>query len=82
MNHHALEPSLRIGKEGITEAVIKQLKNQLKKHKIIKVKFLPSAIKNNKKQLAQELAEKTNTKIVHKVGFIVVLEKAKSAKAR
>lgn len=74
-NHHAIAPSLHIGKQGITETVVKQAIKQLKKHKIIKVKFLPSAAKEGKKQLVQELAEKTKSRIVHKVGFIVVLAK-------
>ena len=77
VNHHALEPAIRIGKAGITENVIKQIKTIMKKKKVIKVKFLASAIKNNKKELVKELAEKTNTKIIHKVGFIAVLERLK-----
>ena len=75
INHHVLEPSVRIGKAGITENIIKQIKDQLKKKKVIKVKFLSTAIKDNKKELANELAQRTNSKIIHKVGFIVVLSK-------
>lgn len=74
-NHHRIAPSLRIGKQGITETVVKQVIKQLKKHKIIKVKFLPSAVKEGKKQLVQELVQRTHSKLVHKVGFIVVLAK-------
>jgi len=77
INHHALQPSIRIGKSGITDNVIKQLKTILKKKKIIKVKFLPSAIHDNKRELIKELADKTNTKVTHKVGFIAVLERLK-----
>ncbi len=68
-----IETSIRIGKAGITENVVKQVKSMLKKKKIIKVKFLPSAVKGNKNELFKELAEKTNSKIIHKVGFVVVL---------
>lgn len=77
VNHHTLQPSIRIGKAGITENLIKQVIAQIKKKKTIKVKFLPSAIQDNKKELVKELAEKTRTKVVHKVGFIAVLEKIK-----
>jgi RNA-binding protein YhbY len=77
INHHAIEASLRIGKSGITDNIIKQAIEQLKKKKVIKVKFLPSAVKNNKKELVKELAERARARIVHKVGFIVVLEKVK-----
>jgi len=77
VNHHILEPSIRIGKAGITENVIKQIKDQLKKKRVIKVKFLSSAIKDNKKELVNELAQRANAKIIHRVGFIAVLEKIK-----
>ncbi len=92
MPNTQIETSLRIGKAGITENVVKQVIKMLKKKKIVKVKFLPSAIKEDhgeqsspgparslagKKELFQELAEKTHSKIIHKVGFIVVLERVK-----
>ena len=77
VNHHALQPSLRIGKGGITDNVVKQVIVLLKKRKVIKVKFLPTAIHDNKKELVKELVEKTRAKVIHKVGFIVVLEKVK-----
>lgn len=77
MNHHELEPTVRIGKAGITDSVVDDVKNQLKKRKTIKVKFLPTAFNGNKKALAKELAQKVNAKIVHQVGFVVVLERLK-----
>lgn len=77
VNHHALDPALRIGKAGITDNVVKQVIVLLKKRKVIKVKFLASAIKDDKKELIKELVEKTRAKVLHKVGFIVVLERLK-----
>ncbi len=77
MNHHELEPTVRIGKAGITDTVVDDVKKQLKKKKIIKVKFLPAAVTDNKKALAKELAQKVNAKIIHQVGFVVVLERLK-----
>ena len=70
-----IEATVRIGKQGITETVLKDIKTQLRRKKIVKVKFLPSAIKGNKKELAQELAKKTGAKIVQQIGFVVVLQK-------
>jgi len=77
VNHHALEPAIRIGKAGITENVVKQVIILLKKRKVIKVKFLASAIKDNKKELVKELVEKAHARVIHKVGFIAVLERLK-----
>lgn len=76
INHHALSPAIRIGKSGITDNVVKQIIAIIKKKKVIKVKFLPTAIKEDKKELVKELAERTHTRIIHKVGFIAVLSRA------
>jgi len=75
INHHNIDVSLRIGKEGLTDNVVKQATTLLKKHKVIKARFFASAIDGNKKALAAELAERTNSEIVHRVGFVVVLQR-------
>lgn len=73
-----LKPVLRIGKNGLTENVIKELKNQLKKKKLIKVKLLKSFIEGkDKKKIAKEIANKTNSKLIQQIGFVVVLYKEK-----
>lgn len=73
---NTLYPAMQIGKSGITVGLIKELKAQLKKKKIIKVKFMKSFIEDkNKKEVAQELAKKTNSDIISQVGFVVVLSK-------
>ncbi len=77
VNHHALEPAVRIGKAGITDNVVKQVITLLKKRKVIKVKFLASAIQDNKKARVNELAERAHARIIHRVGFIAVLERLK-----
>jgi len=71
-----LEPIVRIGKQGITDTVVEEVKLHLKKKKMIKVKLLSNvAKKENKKALAEELAERTNSEIIEQVGFVVVLHK-------
>lgn len=71
-----LEPVIRIGKAGLTEGVIKEIKLQLKKKNLIKVKLLKGALEQkDKKQLANELAEKTGSELIDRVGFVVVLYK-------
>ncbi len=75
VNHHKLAVMLRIGKDGLTDNVIKQAMTLLKKHKVIKARFFASAIDGNKKALSEQLANKTNSKIVHRVGFVVVLSR-------
>ena len=71
-----LEPIIRIGKNGITDSVVKEINEVLLKRKLIKVKFLKAALQDNdRKKLAQELAEKTCATLVESVGFVVVLYK-------
>ncbi len=69
---------LQVGKAGLTENVIEEAIQLLKKHKIIKVKFLPTAIKDDKKKLVNELAEKANARIRQRVGFTAVLVRKKN----
>lgn len=70
---------LQIGKAGITETAVAKAKEMLKKHKTIKIKMLPTAVKGDKKKLIDELAEKTNSKIKQRVGFTAVLVKKNTA---
>ena len=72
----ALEPVLRIGKNGLTEGMLKEIKEQLKRKKLIKIKFLKSAMEGkDKKKFSGEVAEKTGGEVVYQVGFVVVLWK-------
>jgi len=71
-----LEPILRIGKSGLTPGAIEEIKKQLKKRKLIKLKFLKPALEGkDRKELAKEIAEKTGSELIHQVGFVVVLYK-------
>ena len=71
-----LEPILRVGKNGLGEGQINEIKRTLQLKKLIKVKILKSFFEGKDKQaLAQELAEKTNSVLIDNVGNIVVLYK-------
>jgi RNA-binding protein len=71
-----LEPVIRIGKNGLTEGAIAEIKKLLKKYKLIKIKMLKGfAMDKNKKTVAREIAEKTDSELVQQVGFVVVLYK-------
>lgn len=68
-----LEPVVIIGKSGLTLGTINEIKKIAKKRKLIKVKILSSALKNNKKELIKAIVEKTNTSLIEAVGNVVVL---------
>ena len=77
INHHRLDPTVRIGKDGITQNIITQIKEQLRKKGTIKVKFFASGLGEDKKAAIESLAAQANATIVHQVGFVVVLERIK-----
>ena len=54
-----LQPVLRIGKYGLTENVINEIKKLLKKKKLIKIKILTNCPIENKNELINEVIEKT-----------------------
>ncbi len=69
-------PTITIGKEGITEKIVREIKIQIKKKKQLKVKFLKSAFETTDKKTSFELlADWSGTTILKKVGFVVVLGK-------
>ena len=72
----ALEPTIRIGKSGITESQVNEIKKQLEKRKLVKIKLLRSFVqKAGRKKAIEEIAEKTNSEIILAVGFTFVLHK-------
>ena len=73
---YALDPIIRVGKSGLTGAIVDEIKNHLRKRKLIKVKLLKGAIEGfDKKKLFEDLVSRTGAVLVHKVGFTVVLYK-------
>jgi len=71
-----LEPLIRIGKNGLSDGAVKEIKNTLTKKRMIKIKLLGAFCSGkDRKELANEIAEKTNSVLIEAVGNIVVLHK-------
>jgi RNA-binding protein len=75
-----LEPMLKVGKSGLSEGFIQTTKDALAQHELVKVKF--SEFKEEKKLLAPQLAERTESHLVHRVGNVVVLYRQQTDPAR
>ena len=76
MNFNELKPILQIGKNGLTEHVLKEIELTLKKRKTIKLKMLKSFVQDrDRKELAKDIAMKTGSKLEQVVGFTFVLHK-------
>ena len=70
------KPSVRIGKDGIDAGIVEEVIRQLKRKRVIKVKFLNKVAGSDKiDQMAQELATKTSSSVWGRRGFVVVLAK-------
>ena len=65
-----MDASLKIGKQGLSEGFIKSLDEELSRHELVKVKF--TEFKEQKKDLAPQLAEKTQSHLVTLLGNVAV----------
>ncbi|MFH1721060.1 MAG: YhbY family RNA-binding protein [Candidatus Altiarchaeota archaeon] len=71
-----IKASLQIGKSGVTDGFIDELKASLKKQKILKVRILSNAItKKSKKEIAEETARKVKAKLIEIRGNTFTLAK-------
>lgn len=66
-----LEPVIFIGKQGLTDAVVAATAAALTSHELIKVKF--TALKDQRHELAEQLAARTNSELVTVVGHVAVI---------
>lgn len=66
-----MEPTVNIGKSGLTDAMVDEIKKQLKRHRTVRVKVLNSA--SDRKAILEALPLKTGAKIKSKIGFTAVL---------
>ena len=65
---------MNIGKDGITETVIEEVKRQLRQKKLIKIKMMQAlAQQSDKNEIAQQLAEATESILIDRIGFVIVL---------
>jgi RNA-binding protein len=70
-----LKAILKIGKDGLSSEFIAALDEALKHNELLKVKF--DDHKEQKHELAPQLAEKTDSHLVTRVGNVVVLYRPK-----
>ena len=68
----------QIGKTGINDNLITQLKDALEKRELIKISLLDTMLDNtadDKKEIAQTLADLTKSNVVHVLGKKITLYK-------
>tara|TARA_B100000900_G_scaffold236787_1_gene201066 strand:- start:3798 stop:4061 length:264 start_codon:yes stop_codon:yes gene_type:complete len=73
-NSRDFQPSVRIGKSGITENLITEIDEQLSRKEVVKVKINRGLFdKGDIKQVWEHLSSETNSNIVSSRGNVCVL---------
>ena len=70
---HPLSPIIRLGKEGLTDAVVKETARALHDHELIKVKAPGGGDRDARNATFVSLAERTGSALVHRIGNVAVL---------
>jgi RNA-binding protein len=68
-----LEPMFKVGKAGLSDGFLRSLDAALAQHELVKIKFVE--FKEQKKELAPLLAEKTASHVIMRVGNVLVLHR-------
>ncbi|MDY2745319.1 MAG: YhbY family RNA-binding protein [Methanosphaera sp.] len=67
---------LNIGKNGVNDNVIEEIKRQLKNNEIVKIRF-SRTVASNKDELLETIVSQTRSKLVDVRGNVAVLYKRK-----
>ena len=73
---HGLEPIVRLGSAGLTEAVALETDRALTDHELIKVKS-PGGDREARDAAFAELARRTGSALIHRIGHVAVLYRAR-----
>ena len=67
-----LKPTIHVGKDGITDSLIEEVKLQVKTRKVVKIRLLPAS-GDEKDVIAKEISERSGAILVDVRGSIVLL---------
>jgi RNA-binding protein len=74
-------PTIWVGKEGLTPQLAGEIEKQLQRNKMVKVRILPAAMQDEVKAqaIAADAAEKTNSALVEVRGHVFILFRKRKA---
>jgi len=77
-------PTIWVGKDGLTDQLIGEIEKQLQKNKMVKVRVLPAALQapNTAQTIAAKAAEKTNAALVEVRGHVFILFRKRRAEEK
>jgi len=70
---HKLDPLILIGKQGLTDMVVRATAEALEAHELIKVRF--NEFKDDKNELVEQLAFRTGCAVAGMIGHVAILYK-------
>ncbi len=70
MAHH-LDPLILVGKEGVSDMLVRATSEALENHELVKVKF--NEFKDEKKALIGRIAHRTASDLVGMIGNVAIL---------
>lgn len=76
-----IQPVFQVGKNGITDSLIEDLSNALEARELIKITLL-NTIPEDKKDIANEIANQTNSEFIQLVGNKLTLYKPNKEKSK
>ena len=71
-----LKPSVKVGHDGLSPGLVSALELELTRQELVKVKF--TDFKDQKKELAPQLASQTKSALVMRVGNVAVYYRARA----
>jgi RNA-binding protein len=76
---HPLEPVVRIGQKGLSDAVVSETKKSLAAHELIKVR-IDAEDSAARKELAEKLAAAAEAEVASTIGKTAILYRARDEK--
>ena len=74
-------PTVWVGKDGLTPQLTSEIEKQLQKNKMVKVRILPAALQgdNTAQSIAAKAAEQTDAALVEVRGHVFILFRKRKA---
>jgi RNA-binding protein len=69
---HSLQPVVQVGKNGLSESAVEQVRDQLRAHELIKVKFLKES-PIEPAEAIEALEQQTTSDVVQKLGRLLIV---------
>ncbi|HHB11717.1 MAG TPA: YhbY family RNA-binding protein [Chromatiales bacterium] len=69
---HTLKPVVIVGRHGLTDAVVAATDEALERHELVKIRFA-GCDRTERDRLVRELARRTQSLPVQRVGFVLTL---------